>query len=249
MKRSIAALVTAALILAAATPAAHAVSPVVEMNVNVSLRTLNGGGTSGTFHVNPSFSTDTPGAPPFTLQKAVIFFPDHAGTNGRLFPSCGAKQIERSRGDLSRCPEGSKVGGGTLTARVLQLGITVNARVTMFNSHHGEGITFNIQTLHPASINESFDAPLTHLHGTYGEKLTLVVPHSLQEVIPGLFVGVEDFDVTLSGTTRVHGVRLGYIGGSACPKHPLHGVFDFKDWTTGQTATATADTKVDCTNG
>ena len=30
------------------------------------------------------------------------------------------------------------------------------------------------------------------------------------------------------------------------PKNAVHGVFDFKDWTTGQTATTTVHSKVRC---
>jgi hypothetical protein len=39
------------------------------------------------------------------------------------------------------------------------------------------------------------------------------------------------------------------VAHAVSPKRAMHGVFDFKDWTTGQTATATADAKVRCTKG
>jgi len=248
MERStgIAVVVAAALALAAMTPTAHAVSPVVELDGDASLSTLSRGGTAARFDVETSFSTDTPGAQPFTIQKAVIFFPDRAGTNGRLFPSCGALMIERFRGNVARCPRGSKIGSGTVRAQAIQLGVTANGRVTMFSSGGGRSITFNIQTYLPAYINESIEAPLTKLRGKYGEKLTLVVPHALQEVISGVFVGLQQFNVSITGTTRVRGVDYSYLRARTCPKRPLHGDFDFKDWTTGQTASATVDSKVRC---
>jgi hypothetical protein len=254
MKRCIEALVrvgvVATLALATAVPAAQAVSPVVKLDGRASLTRESGTSfTAANFHVDTSFSTDTPGADLFTIQKATIFFPDHAGTNGPLFPSCSARQIERFRGNLARCPRGSKVGTGTVTARALQLGITARGRVAMFNGPGGRSITFNIQTLIPAYINESIDAPLTQLHGRYGEKLTLAVPQSLQEILSGVFVAVKDFDVSLTGSTRSHGVRYSYLKARTCPRTALHGVFDFKDWTSGQTATTTVDTKVHCTAG
>lgn len=233
-------------------PVAHPVSPVVKLKGSASLTRFSTAGdsvaTAAKFHVTATFSTDPPGAQLFTIQKAVIFFPDHSGTNGRLFKSCSAKQIEHFHGAIGRCPKGSKIGSGTVKARALQLGITANGRVTMFNSHHGKSITFNIQTLHPAVIDESIDAPLTQLHGKYGEKLTLVVPHSLQEIITGSFVGVQKFDVTINGAVLVHGVRYSFLKARTCPKTALHGVFDFENWTSGQTATATADAKVHCTS-
>jgi hypothetical protein len=261
MKRSIEALITietvavivAALVLAAAAPVAHAVSPVVNLKGSAALTQLSTTGgdvaTAAKFHVTTTFSTDTPGAELFTIQKAVVFFPDHAGTNGRLFPSCSAAQIERVNGNVGRCPEGSKIGSGTVTAQALQLGVTATGRVTMFNSQHGKSITFNIQTSLPAYINESLDAPIVQLHGIYGEKLTLVVPHSLQEILSGVFVGVQKFDVTIGSAVRVHGVDHSFLRARTCPKRAVHGVFDFENWTTGQTATATADAKVHCRSG
>lgn len=252
MKRCIEALVrigvVATLTCATAVPAAHAVSPVVQLRGSAWLANAPGSSVDpANFHVITSFSTDTPGAPLFTIQRAVIFFPDHAGTNGRLFPSCSASQIERFRGNVRRCPRGSKIGSGTVTAQAQQLKLTARGQVAMFNGPGGRSITFNIRTLLPALINESIDAPLTQLHGRYGEKLTLTVPHSLQEVLSGVYVGVKDFDVTLGGLARVHGVDYRFLKARTCPTIPMHGVFDFMDWPTGQAATTTIDSKVHCT--
>jgi hypothetical protein len=252
MKRSMKALVMTAMVVtlgAAATTVAAAVSPVVKLRGSAWLSSVNGSSvTAARFDVDTAFSTDTPGAPLFTIQRAVILFPDRAGTNGRLFPSCSAAQIERFRGNVKRCPRGSKIGSGTVTAQALQLGITATGRVALFNGPGGNSITFNIRTLLPAYINESIDAPLTQLHGgRYGEKLTLSVPHSLQEILSGVYVGVKDFDVAITGATRRNGVEYSYLRARTCPRTALHGVFDFKDWTTGQAATATVDTKVRCT--
>jgi hypothetical protein len=219
-------------------------APVVKLQGSASLT----GASAAKFHVVARFSTDPPGAQLFTIQKAVIFFPDHSGTNGQFFKSCSAKQIERFHGAIRRCPKGSKIGSGTVTARALQLGITAHGRVNLFNSRRGKSIAFNIQTLHPAVINETIDAPITQLHGKYGEKLTLVVPHPLQEIIPGSFVGVQTFDVTISGAAVVHGVEYSFLKARTCPKRALHGIFEFENWATGQTATVTADTKVHCTH-
>lgn len=244
MKQFVEALVISAAIVGLCTTAgAQAASPVVKLRGDASLTHETG----ARFHVDTAFSTDTPGADLFTIQQAVVYFPDHAGTNGRFFPSCSARQIERWRGNVRRCPKGSELGSGTVTAQALQLGISATGRVRMFNSHRGRSITFNIQTLLPAYINKSIDAPITQLHGKYGEKLTLVVPHSLQEIISGVFVGVQDFDVTLTGAVRTHGVTIPFLKARRCPRRAMHGVFDFKDWSSGQTASVTADAKVRCT--
>jgi hypothetical protein len=236
--------VVAALAIASLCGTASAASPVVKLTGDAALH--RGAETSARFHVNAAFSTDTPGADLFTIQKATIFFPDHAGTNGRLFPSCSARQIKRFHGNVNRCPKGSRIGSGTLKAKALQIGLTAGGTVAMFNSHHGRSITFNIQTILPAYINKSLDAPITQLHGKYGEKLTLVVPPSLQEILSGVFVGLQEFDVTIDAGVRVRGVDYTFLKARTCPKRKLHGVFDFVDGATGQTATTTTDTKVAC---
>lgn len=228
------------------------VSPVVtiegDARLNASPTTRERGRAPSTLHVRTEFSTDTPGAEPFTLQKAVVFFPDTAGTNGRLFPSCSVESIERFNGNIGRCPKGSKIGSGTVKALAIQLGITANGRVTMFNGPRGKSITFNIQTYLPAYINESIEAPLTRLPGR-GEKLTIVDPPSLQEIIDDVFVSVLAFDVTLGASVRVRGVEYDYIKARNCPTRTVQGIFDFKNWTTGQAATTTADAKVRCRVG
>ena len=72
------------------------------------------------------------------------------------------------------------------------------------------------------------------------------MPPSLQEILDGVFVAVEDFDVTVTGAVRKHGVAYSYLKAPRCPRNAAHGVFDFVDGTTGRTATATADAKVRC---
>lgn len=231
------------------TASAQTVSPVVKLSGDAKLprsAARGDGAETPVFRVSAAFSTDPASADPFTIQRAVVLFPDRAGTNGRLFPSCGARQIERFRGNVARCPKGSKIGEGTLRARAIQLGVTASGRVTLFNSRRGRSVTFNFRSLHPALINESIEAPLTRLRGGRGERLTLVVPHSLQEILSGVYVGIQDFDVTISGAVRRRGVEHTFIRARACPKRPMRGVFDFKDWTTGQTARTTAATKVRC---
>jgi len=248
MKRCAEAMILTGALAAVAAPAARAIRPVVKISGSAALTHVSGSRvTPARFHVATTFATDTPGAQPFTIQRAVLYFPDHAGTNGPLFPSCSARQITRFHGNLARCPKGSRIGSGIVKASAIQLGITATGQVALFNGPHGKSITFHVRTVTPALIDRSFEAPITQLHGRYGEKLTLVVPHSLQEILDGVFVAVRDFDVTLGGAIRLHGVEYSYLKAPACPKTPLHGVFDFMDWTSGQSATTTVDSKVRCT--
>jgi len=232
-----------------ATAGAQAASPVVELRGDAHLTRQGAGGVApAVFHVHAHFSTDTPGADPFTIRKAVVWFPDHAGTNGPLFPSCSARRIERFHGNVRRCPKGSQIGTGTVKAKAIQLGVTATGRLAWFNSRHGRAITINVRTFLPAYINESFEARLEQLHGgRYGEKLTIEDPPSLQQILDGVWVGVEDLDVTVTGAVRRHGVTVSYMKARTCPRGSAHGVFDFLDGPTGQTATVTKDMRVRCT--
>jgi hypothetical protein len=251
MKRSVEVVVVAmAIVGMLASAGAQAASPVVRIRADASLQKPHGSDVAAPFlEVATTFSTDTPGAPLFTVQHVVLYFPDQ-GTDGRLFPSCSARRIARFHGNIHRCPKGSKIGSGTVKARVLQLGITATAQVTLFNSRGGKSLTFNVQASVPAAINKSFDAQLTRLHGgNYHEKLTLEVPPSLQEVISGVFVAVQEFDVTIDGVVRARGAQHSYLKARTCPARPMRGVFGFKDWTTGQAATATTDAELRCRVG
>lgn len=233
--------VVAALVLAAAAPQALAVAPVVDIRIEAGPKRVGGRIVTSSMSWWNTFTTDTPGALPFTVQQAVLLFPDR--TNGRYFPSCTAAQITRN--GIARCPKDSKIGAGRLTAQVLPEGIPAAGRVTAFNSHRGRSITFNIKTTKPAVIDVSFDAALTYESGPYPMKLVMDVPASLQEVIPGLFVGLQTFNMTIGGVTTTHGKRHHFLP-LVCPKRGLRGEFRFLDSTTREPATAVTDADLDC---
>jgi len=241
--------VVVAMAIAGACASARAASPVVRLRGDAHLTRQDGAGVApAVLHVHAHFSTDTPGAEPFTIRKAVVWFPDHAGTNGALFPSCSARRIKHFHGNVRRCPKGSQIGSGTVKAKAIQLGVTATGHITAFNSRRGRAITLNVQTYLPAYINESFEAPLELLHGSrYGEKLTIEDPPSLQQILDGVWIGVEDFDLTVIGAVRRHGVTYSYMKARTCPRGAAHGVFDFLDGETGQTATVTKDMRLRCT--
>jgi hypothetical protein len=244
--------IAAVLLLAGAT-AASAATPVLHATASISpnrIHTAHGSvGTPIRFQIHTAFSTDPPGAPLFTVRHADILFPAGFVANGRLFPSCGAKQIERFGGVLSRCPKGSRIGSGKVTAVAIQLGVTSQAKVAIFNGPGGRSATLNIQASSPANINESFDAPLVRVHGAYAYKLTLDVPPSLQEILTGVWVGLKQFDISVGATRRVHGRTRGFAEALACPRSGKvrgHGDVSFFDSTSGQTAQASVDTNVRC---
>jgi len=229
--RIVAAAASTTLLLAAAAPAAEAptAKPTAKIVAKISPKHFpparGGVGTPVKLTVNSTFGTDTPGADLFVIQKAVVKFPTGALANGKLFPSCSAKTLNRAGGRFSACPKGSKVGGGTTSATAIQLGITPSAKVAIFNGPGGKSIVFNVNVTRPAYINESFQAPLKKLHGgKYGYSLTLTVPKDLQ-FIAFSDIAVKTFNVSTFATRVVHGVKRGYIEALKCPKShkaPIH---------------------------
>jgi hypothetical protein len=233
------------MLLASAATADAPIQPVVKQVATISPKKVTKAGTPVALTIDTIFSTNPPGSPAPTIDKAVVSFPNVAVTNGRFFPSCSAKQLTRAHNVLSKCPKGSQIGAGKVHALAVQLGVESDAVATLFNGPHGKSITFNFHARVPADVNESFDAPLVRTHGKYGYTLTLKIPHSLQEILPGVFVAVKDFKVTTKGTVKVHGRVRGYIESSTkCPrsaKLPLHGTYHFIDGTS-----TTSDTSIRC---
>lgn len=169
------------------------------------------------------------GGPADTLQSAVLKFTYGAHLNGNLFPSCSAAQI-RSH---VKCPKGSKIGSGSALG-ILGGGTdnptTEPIDVTLYNGPKGKSITFQIQGQAPAVIDVSFDAPLkTFTSGNYNYQLTVNVPDILQ-VVAGIPISLDFFNVTVGANTKVHGRTRGYIETLICPPLalvPISGDFGF----------------------
>jgi hypothetical protein len=183
-------------------------------------------------------STDVPGGDPATITKTVILFPHGPRVNGSLFPSCDPKQLQRRRGSPAACPRGSRLGKGTALGTSPQFhGVDERLSVEVYNAHRGRGLVFWLHGDIPVFINGLIDASLVPIHShMWAYRLTLKVPRSLQELIPGTFASLLRFTTKVGGTTRVREggrlVRRGYIEALACPPGalvPVQGTFDFLD--------------------
>jgi hypothetical protein len=247
--RALAAAAALTLLLATAATADAPVQPVIKVAGSISPKKVKAHGSVGTpvtLQLNTFFDTNPPGGDTAAVTKAVVLFPKGAITNGRLFKSCSAKQLARAHNVLSKCPKGSLIGKGTVLAKAVQLDVVSTGKVTLFNGPGGKSITFNIHATIPADINESFDAPLKKLSGKYGYSLTLPIPHSLQEILPGVFVSVRNFKVKTGASVLSHGVKRGYIEAVKCPKGgkaPLHLDVSFLDSTKAST-----DSTISCSS-
>ncbi|MGN6187536.1 MAG: hypothetical protein ACTHOE_01450 [Conexibacter sp.] len=185
--------------------------------------------------IDARFASDAGGdALPGTVSKAVIYFPHGPRVNGRLFPSCDPRRLQRLRGAARACPRGSRLGGGTALGASPQFGIGVKERlrVDMYNGKGGRSIVFFLTGLNPVLISGMIVAPFDALHGgRWGYRLTMNVPHGLQEIGSGIFASLLDFRVRAGGSVVRGGRRFGYIEALACPPGalvPVRGVFSFR---------------------
>jgi len=192
------------------------------------------------------FSTDVPGALPGTVAKAVIYFPHGPRVNGALFPSCDPRRLQRMRGVRTACPAGSRLGGGVATGTSPQFeDVIEHLKVDLYNGKGGRSIIFWLHGESPVLIAGMIVAPFTALHGgRWGYRLTLNVPHGLQEIASGIFASLLDFKVTAGGSVVRGGHRYGFIETLACPPGalvPVRGVFSFRGG-----ASTTTDSYIAC---
>ena len=166
-----------------------------------------------------------------TLTGVILKFTYGAKLNGSLFPSCTAETIN----DKKPCPKGTQIGSGTALGIVG--GDSDNPtkepiKVTLYNGPGGKSIVFRIQGDAPVVIDIAFDAPLkTFTSGNYNFQLTVKVPDSLQ-VIAGLPVSLDYFNVNVGANRKVKGRKRGYIETLICPPLALvhiQGDFTFLD--------------------
>lgn len=192
--------------------------------------------------VDVRFASDAAGSLPGTVTKSTILFPHGARVNGRLFPSCDPRKLARLRGSRRACPRGSRIGGGTALGASPQLqGVTEKLTVDVYNGPRGRSVIFYLRGSLPASISGMIVAPLQTLHShKWAYRLTLAVPHDLQEIATGIFASLLRFTTKVGGTAHGHG----YIEALACPPDtlvPIEGTFDFLDRTS-----TTADGYLTC---
>jgi hypothetical protein len=177
--------------------------------------------------IDLAFDTNPPGGTPPTVGRAVLSFPYGARLNSRRFPSCTAARL---KGGPGRCPSGSRLGTGSVTAVVNNQQVPV--QLDLVNGPRGRSILFLFRASTPVNIAEVVQAPLqTISDARYRYRLTLAVPQVLQQPVAGLTVGVRRFTATLQRKRiRVRGERIGFIEALACPpgaRIPLRGDFTY----------------------
>ncbi|MBB4662583.1 hypothetical protein [Conexibacter arvalis] len=235
-------------VLAAAALAAAllAAAPAAQAQNRTSLRGAinpNKGKIGTPMDLKIAFTIDPPaGTVPGTLSELTLQFPPNAKVNANLFPVCSAATINAAK-SFRNCPKGSQIGGGRGHADVTAVPVyNADFDVTLFNgSRSGKKITVHVYAIRPVPIYEAFEATLTRTRGRYGYRFVAKLPYSLQEISPGWFAQVRDFNSTIRARRKIRGKTRGFIESSTlCPRSlsvPLAGSFKFLDGTSSSSQT------------
>ncbi|MFL5893795.1 MAG: hypothetical protein ACJ76Z_01620 [Thermoleophilaceae bacterium] len=168
------------------------------------------------------FVTTSDNSVPPPANHDIVFLPRGLVFQGSHFKSCTAATLNDPNQGPSKCPSGSKVGGGTATAHIGgdPNGPNESLVVTVFNGPKGKSVLLHIHGTSPATIDGAFEGKLIPIKGSgpYGLKLDVKIPQNLYEPAPGVFTPLTDFNTNITGTTRVKGKQYGITATTACPR-------------------------------
>jgi hypothetical protein len=214
---------------------AHAVTPTTALKASVT--PSKKGTTKKPANVKLSVELITqpkPGEPAFATRSTVVHFDKNLKFGSKFLKTCSATQVQA---DETKCPKGSKVGGGSATG--MALGLTENLTVTAYNGPGGNKLELLVDGQAPLQIHSVIEGKLQADSGQFGKKLVVAIPETLQQPAPGAFATLTDFRTTVKGTGSK---KRPYIGLSGCSKKTLNYKSDFV-FTDGTTSTASATSK------
>lgn len=171
--------------------------------------------------VNPFIRYD-PADPPFATKTAVLWIDRDLRVNGAKLRSCTEGQVQ-----LDKCPSGSRVGTGTATGYAPVLGVNEPLALTAYNSDRGRKLLIFAVGDSPTLIHDVIIGRISKVSGTYGTKLSVVIPVPLQLPAPNVYVVLVNFKLSVGSRTSR------YVQSTACRRGGLRikGRFAFTDGT------------------
>lgn len=150
-----------------------------------------------------------------TASKIEISFPKTLKLNPKGFATCSVKKLEDS--GPGSCSSKSRLGGGTASA---VLGPTspsptpLSFRNTFFVA---SATTFNIFLEQSGGdVALVLKGKISRAGGKYGQKLSIAIPGSLQQPVPGTFSALADIDSALSGTAGSGSEKHSFLESTGC---------------------------------
>jgi hypothetical protein len=162
-----------------------------------------------------SFQVTNPPANRTTASRLEIFLPRNARMSGAGLPTCSASRLES--GGPSACPSRSRAGRGSATAALLTGTTTFNFDIRVFVAGRSRLLLF-LQDRANRSLQAVFNATLGSGGAGFGQKITIDIPESLQQPVPGAFSA-------LTGISARIGLRRGrraLITTNGCPDDGNH---------------------------
>lgn len=144
--------------------------------------------------------------------------------NSALVPACKGAAMDAAQSD-AKCPKGSQIGSGTLTALIGQSGTPVAGALNcvlpfkIYNSGGGKATLWIVarQPACPVSLAQSVPASWTKSGTTAGLKFT--VPDLLRHQL-GLDLPVVSASATIKKITKTsHGKAQGFLESTGCKDH------------------------------
>jgi hypothetical protein len=173
------------------------------------------------------------GGSPATSTDIVIKLPRTLKWYGAKWPKskqCNAALAEQKRSKRV-CPRGSKVGSGNVLATAqpdptkpkIEEPIKLTAYTLKAGPHPFDSSKPNVKR---GTLGLWLDAsqPVevhTMLVGRISKrntKISVEIPESVQQAVPGVFTGIEDLSFTLNGKTKVRGKTYGAVSSVGCKR-------------------------------
>jgi len=147
-------------------------------------------------------------ASPVTLS--VVHLGNELVFNGKALKSCTATQVAQ---DNTKCPGNSHVGSGLARGNVRNVA-GEDLTVTAYNGPGGKKLELLLDSGNgPVGIHQVIEGVLSKDSAPYGNKLTVPIPMSLQE-IAGAKIELLEFDTIINAVTGKG--KKPYVGVATC---------------------------------
>lgn len=164
---------------------------------------------------NLSFQIGNPPVNRTTASRLEIFLPVNARLSGRGFRVCRASALVQD--GPAACPRASRAGRGIATAALLTGATTFNFAVRVYVAGPSRLLLF-LQDQANRSLQAVFPATVTRAGGGFGQKITIDIPASLQQPIPGAFSALTGIQARIGARSRGRAL----ITTNGCPADGNH---------------------------
>ena len=188
-------------------------------------------------------TTIVPGEAPWAATAATVHFDKNLVFNSSKFPKCSQTQVQS---DDSKCPKGSKVGGGLAQSTLFAGAAASGNPAPQVTAYNGSNNHLYLLVVNQApAVRAVMVGTLKPDTGKYGRKLDIpAIPGVLQNGgLPNLTISLTLFRTSVGGT--FNGTPYVALKGCSGGKLNYNSTIKFRD-STGAVSTASAATTGTC---